>query len=326
MRKLLWSCVGLGVLTAGGFYLAANYACRHPASVVGRCVIATLVQPLAGLGTMVVGSSTGGPLGGDAAGTATEEMCIPDDPTPVAEEAPVEPAPPLPVSGVLEAPQAEVRAPAPIVIHEEPEPATPPQPEEPSESESKEPSGTPTVATASGPAVPEKTYPPLMPYCTDDATPMRMPYADENEDSGAGQAGTDPDNGTSWWQRLFHLRAPEGRVPGGAEPSEPDGASDCREDGNYHQHYSGCPYTGRCCPDSPKPKAPVSARPDRKPHGKGEAGEEQEPPAEPETHGQKQHYKGCRDGDDCPRHPEVDTMEFRPSDRGLNEYGPGGPL
>jgi hypothetical protein len=196
------------------------------------------------------------------------------------------------------------------VIPEEPEASIPPLPEEPSEPESTQ---------ASGPAVPEKTYPPLMPYVTDDGTPLRMPYADENEDGDAGQAGTDSDDGTSWWKRLFHMRAPEGRVPGGEEPSEADGTSDFREDGHYHEHYPGCPYTGRCHPDS-------SARPDRKRNGKGEVGEEQEPPAEPETPGKRPHSKGCPAGEVCPRHPEVDTMEFRPSDRGLNEYGPGGPL
>jgi hypothetical protein len=38
---------------------------------------------------------------------------------------------------------------------------------------------------------------------------------------------------------------------------------------------------------------------------------------------QKLHAFGSQDDEDCPEHPEIDTMEFRPSDCHLYEFGPG---
>src|SRR5262249_39174358 len=138
----------------------------------------------------------------------------------------------------------------------------------------------------------------VMPYCNDEddaphAVTPRMPHADE---------------------------VPP--MPGAAEACElPEHADhpDCQEDAHYNEHYPGVPYV---CP-------PVQSVP----HSKMRSGEclpGQEECSEPDAPAprlHKAHYPskgiGC---EGCPVHPEVDTMEYRKSDGGLNEYGPGGPL
>jgi hypothetical protein len=89
---------------------------------------------------------------------------------------------------------------------------------------------------------------------------------------------------------------PTGATDGG--PSEPMGPPQGVEDSNYHRTFPGCPYTGPCpgmyrsCPTPPVPH-------------------ETQKPAWHE---------------DVTPHTDIDTMEFRPSDHGLNEYGTGGPF
>jgi hypothetical protein len=62
---------------------------------------------------------------------------------------------------------------------------------------------------------------------------------------------------------------------------------------------------------------PIEGVPTKRP-GKDECSEE----VGPKRH--KANYPGkCGRSEECPKHPEVDTMEYRRSDGGLNEYGPG---
>jgi hypothetical protein len=90
------------------------------------------------------------------------------------------------------------------------------------------------------------------------------------------------------------------------------------EENNYHHQYPGCPhnvcpYTGRCYPDESMTTPPATG---------GTEDSETKPAPKKATKGKKVDS----DKDACPARPDVDTMEFRPSDRKLNEYGPGGPF
>jgi hypothetical protein len=131
------------------------------------------------------------------------------------------------------------------------------------------------------------TCPMVMPYCTDDEAPAckapAMPRADE-------------------------------------EPAEPARAAEppnCQEDEHYYEHYSGCPYTGYHLPSRRCPVTPIEAEPTKRP-GQDECSEE---PA-PKKH--KVHHRGQgAEEEECPKHLDVDTMEYRRSDGGLNEYGHG---
>lgn len=40
MRKVFWCCAAAAVVAASAFYLAADYTCRRPESMFGRCVLA----------------------------------------------------------------------------------------------------------------------------------------------------------------------------------------------------------------------------------------------------------------------------------------------
>jgi hypothetical protein len=129
---------------------------------------------------------------------------------------------------------------------------------------------------------------PTMPYCTDDTGAAASPVPN----SGGDNAQTAPK--FSWSDFLKAC----GGCPDASKPP-PDGQTNCREDVHHHEHYSGCPYIG---PDRvDPPAAPKASRP-----GQG---------------GKHRPRQGATE--DCPRHPEVDTMEFRRSDGSLNEYGTG---
>ena len=71
-----------------------------------------------------------------------------------------------------------------------------------------------------------------------------------------------------------------------------------------------CPYTGKTYP---------SCTPDTK-SGKEEISEE-EPEMKPKKHRTKPH--SSKGKENCPHTEGVDTMEYRSSDGGLNEFGPG---
>jgi hypothetical protein len=61
----------------------------------------------------------------------------------------------------------------------------------------------------------------------------------------------------------------------------------------------------------------------KKPKGEGtkQPGAEEDSEEPQPTH--KKHMME-KEGDETPRHFEVDTMEFRPSDGSLSDYGPDG--
>jgi hypothetical protein len=142
------------------------------------------------------------------------------------------------------------------------------------------------------PAVPGKVkanqaYPPMQ-YCHDDADPPpTMPYAE-----GPALGGSDPL--FVFWMRLFH---DEGVIwISDHEDAEPQ---DLNGDPVYHRQFPGCPYTG------PALKMP----------GTSSGGIRQVSGWERPSPTSALRRAGLEQSpDDRPVHPEVDTMEFRPSD------------
>src|SRR5262249_54950899 len=85
MRKLCWGCMAAG-LVALGLIQAANYACRHPDSVIARCAAGAYYAGMYLVPINYFRSSTGG-------NNAEEAIDIPADPEPIADESyPVESA------------------------------------------------------------------------------------------------------------------------------------------------------------------------------------------------------------------------------------------
>jgi hypothetical protein len=315
MRKLIWCCSAAGVLAAGSFLSLTYYACRCPDSLVGRSmqVIAEAslaMQPLSGLTSLAMRASQADSPPRQSEGSVEE--CIPDDPQPVAPEQKEE--------VVLGVNDIEAEA-APIVIDED-DPM-------PREQAAQAPPATIDITGVQNPEVVAKGCPIVMPYCrdTDDEpmTPPIMPGADAGDDKpvGAGEkkAGdASEEKGTVFkeWMKLFEAgkeekSPPAEQLPAPMEGEEPQAEPKCQEDSHLHEHYSGCPrvtcpYTGKSYPSCP----PATKT------GKEESSEE------PPQHGKKSHPgKGGKDKDECPRTQGVDTMEYRSSDAGLNEYGPG---
>jgi hypothetical protein len=287
MRKLFWCCTAAGVLAAGGVCAVARYACC-PESLVYRsaAAVAALMHPLAGLGLTAAGRCARGPAAEETATRAglDEDDDVPGEPTP-----------------------------APIVIREEGpavEESEPPQ----AQDHCTEPGATGTLCP---PATVEQTPPcPMtMPYCTDEeARPAAVPVMPQADESPLAREAKTL---FQFWVDAFGNAKEETGGEETAEPARADGAPNCQEDAHYHEHYSGCPYTGYHLPSQRCPVTPARAVPGKR-QGEDECSEE---PA-PKKH--KAHYPGkCGKGEECPKHPDVDTMEYRRSDGGLNEYGPG---
>ena len=307
MRKLIWCGAAVGVLLAGGLFVTWQYARAHPDSLAGRFLVsasgvAIFLNPLAGAGPLVEHvvhhwAPAGGSeecveiAPGDEAHWREEPICVGQE---GGEHAVMK----LEMAGVMELPAAEPPAgPAPIVIPEDDPPAAPAD---------EGGAVAPVAATIEMPE--DEACPRVMPYCEDGRAPApaHMPYADEGEEpAGAADAPAEQPKCEcfkAFLKKLIekHACKPDAEAEGG------DPEPGC------HHHHTGCPantcpYTGRCYPEPPCPKkAPGGA-------------EDSEGPA-------KHHRKGCDDGEGCPQHPEVDTMEYRKSDGRLDDYGPGGPF
>jgi hypothetical protein len=352
MRKLIWCCSAAGVLAAGSFLSLAYYACRCPDSVVGRSmqVIAEAslaMQPLSGLASMARHANPANTPPQETAGS--NEECIPDEPRPIAPQRKEEvnlPSRPLdevqagdggkalPPASTRPLDEVQAEA-APIVIREEdPMPAEPLPP----------PAGIEIPAmqgVASG-------CPIVMPYCQDDGeppiTPPIMPHAEGDDDQPAaanekkpGDAEDSENKDFKEWMKLFEEENKKDKAPAAEElpPPTEEGEKDkssraeelppatedvgpqaepkCQEDRHLHEHYSGCPrvtcpYTGKSYP---------VCKPAKK-TGTEESSEE--PPQQDKN---PHHGKRGTEKEECPCVPGVDTMEYRKSDGGLNEFGPG---
>jgi hypothetical protein len=322
VRKLIWCCCAAGVLAAGGYLSLVYHVCRHPDTPMSQAVLGAAravvsMQPLNGLVSMAV-HSTKSEMPHETAGSAEE--CVPADPQPIDIEADKK----IEEGEMVQQPGDPIDEAAPIVIPEE----EPPQ-------NGQMVQAVPAPVDVNG--VPVQGMPPngcpiFMPYCQDDAdqpaTPPIMPCAGEEEDKPAkqddkkSQASSEESeqNVFNAWQKLFESgQKNESKDVEELPPPVEEESSDepkCQEDPHRHENYSGCPhvtcpYTGKTYPSCEPPKSA----------GKEES---QEPVEMPKPHDKKSHSgKGCKIKDECPRTQGVDTMEYRPSDGGLNEYGPG---
>jgi hypothetical protein len=315
MRKLFWCCTAAGVVAAGGIYTAARYACCPQTLVSTSATVASgvvhFLHPLAGIG-LAAGRLAHGPAAAETlTRAARDEAEVPDEPRPI------------------QAAETERVGPAPIVIaEEEPAMCRPLAPEtcEPAHPEcaiAPVATGTlcPPATVDAGYAQPtecriEDSVPPcpmVMPYCTDEEAAVEkappMPRADE--ESALGAAAT---SFFQFWVEGLKQGKEEQQTNG---PAEGGVVPNCQEDEHYYEHYSGCPYTGYNRPSPLCPVTPIDAEPGKRP-GQDDCTEE----AAPKKH-KVNHPGKAVQGEECPAHPDVDTMEYRRSDGGLNEYGPG---
>jgi hypothetical protein len=219
---------------------------------------------------------------------------------------------------------------APIVIHEDD-----PMPHDVMLPVARADNDLPVVQ---GLEIPPNGCPIIMPHCQDDdevpAMPPRMPYAEENEQKSAqadakkteGGMGEEANTLFKEWTKLFE----EGKEDKSESVEElpppveekPQSEPKCQEDSHRHEHYAGCPRT--TCPYCGKngmeqhSKRTWDIDPKMKKKGQEESSEEPPQPAK-----KPQPSKDGKSKNELLPTQGVDTMEYRPSDGGLNEYGPG---
>jgi hypothetical protein len=152
----------------------------------------------------------------------------------------------------------------------------------------------------------DQTPPPLMPLVGDEPADK----ASKPEQKSVFDA----------WLRFFTQQAAPSGQSEEADSVGPMSLPSCQEDSHYHEHYSGCPHTS--CPASICPYTGKSVPSDTP----------ELPPAVPEknkTAPGKQAHKvlqhSAEKRSETAAHPDVDTMEYRPSDGPLNEFASGGP-
>lgn len=294
MRKVIWCGSAAGLLAAAGFLSLAFYACRCPDSRVGRAMqvlaeASIAMQPINGLTSLALHTSNAN----TPTASAGEEECVPEEPQPIAAE-------PKPKDAALPQ-EAEAEA-APIVIAEDD-----PLPHGINDWQAG------LVEKVPAEEVAPKGGPIVMPYCQDDEEPTPP----STEKSKADDSGADAEKaGFEEWMKLFKGAKEEKRpsaeqLPAPTEEEEPQAEPKCQEDNHLHEHYSGCPrvtcpYTGKSYPSH----APAFQS--------GQEEDSEAPPQEEKKHPPRKAGKG----EELPA-PHVDTMEFRKSDAGLNEFGPG---
>jgi hypothetical protein len=308
MRKLFWCCSAAGVLALGSLFAAAYYAYCEPDSAVGLCITtaanaSVAVQPVSGLVSMVARASYH-VINPQETAAASNEECIPEDPKPVAAE-PVEI-----VRVEKRGLDVEPEAP-PIVIPEE----------DPMPQEHEEWIVPATIEISDLPNGPDSVCPMVMPYCSDGdeqaASKPVMPSTEDDDKKPATASEDSEDGEFKAWMKLFEGTDQAGKKKDGPAEElpppteEPSAEPKCQEDSHIHEQYPGCPcttcpYTGKSYP---------SCAPAKK-SGKEESSEEP-------VHHHRSLKRSGKDEDIRPRTEGVDTMEYRPSDGGLNEYGRG---
>jgi hypothetical protein len=160
-----------------------------------------------------------------------------------------------------------------------------------------------------------------LPMPAEDTDVLPMPACVE-EAQEVGCAGTESRKLFEFFTRFMKEQAEGQRRPANeaVEVPGPLQKPECREDENYHRHYPGCPHTGPCAPSRPCTPCPQT-----QPHG---------PcfppcPARPQKEARESMLRQFRFSfpgemtDPCLPVPTCDTMEFRPADGQLYDYGRG---
>lgn len=317
MRKVFWCCTAAAVLAAGSVYLAAKHIDRHPYEALGSII--------------------GGAASGSCPSTPSEEPLPPEptqvDPSPAAE------APAMTGTVVV---RGEDNPTYDFAIGESSVPMPTCQDSAAGE-EIKAKGGTATSDASSLPGsvgmAPMNPCPTIMPYCPDDseAGSRRMPYADEEqcEESCESLIGiwlgiVEHEQLSSDAEMPMSTEEPMDAAPAGEEMP----ANNCSEDHHYHQQYPSCPYTGRCYPPTYVPCPSVPDPEPKKTDSDKKAGEKYDSNAigdrldgtekEKEPVREMPKMKGASEEQELPPPlTDLDTMEFRPSDAGLQRFIPG---
>jgi hypothetical protein len=284
MRKLFWGCTTCGVLLAGGAISTAHFAAHHPTSVIGRVLTGASYA-----------ASVLNPVGGlapvvaharTAAAVAAGEpapVAVPEEPAPATEEEHPLTATTLPPLPMGEDLVSKPAAAGPVVTHPEGAPIVIP--------EDDGPAACPTEAVMPAAFSPAAECPQ-----GPGAAPLTMPGAEAELLPLPTEVSPEV------------LPAPkEEAVPEGDEPTpgeeESGPAKEAKAAPDDGPRASPCtPPCGPRCPSAAPEPNTVSHRSALK----------------------KVHLFTRPAGDEgAAPHPEVDTMEYRPSDRRLYEYGPG---
>ncbi len=314
MRKVIWCCSAAGVLVTGSFLWLAYYACCCPDSLVGRSMqiiaeASIAMQPFTGLTSMAARTNQASSCANQTASPVDES--IPDEPQPVALE---------PKEEIVILHEIEQDA-APIVIHEDDvmprnEAVQVAPPSIVLNERNFE------IADMQGQEIPSKGCPTVMPHCRDDedgpvAAP-KMPPAD-------GSQATEPSVFKAWMDLYTEKKEEKAPVIEELPPPtelEPQDEPKCQEDSHLHEHYPGCPRT--TCPYDIKDRMQKYFNRVWDLNSKVKKKGSEESSEEPPLPGEKAYpSKDCKDKEGCPRTKGVDTMEYRKSDAGLDEYGPG---
>jgi hypothetical protein len=331
MRKLFWGSLTCGVVLVGSVISTAHFAACHPESIIGRVLhgasyAAIFVNPVDGLESLAQEVRAKDPEAREAIEAVAGDP-LPDDPEPVADvkEGSTLCAEPdeLTCKPVAPGPVVETSGAAPIVIKEpKSEEVGLPMPETPRVDQSSV--ALDPASEYPGEVVP--AAPSTMPPCEDDiellpmpkpvAELLPMPHEDEEQES------------CDWMdlneeQLLNYFRRGIEEMPGSAGKADSDAHPEWREDRDRHQDYPACPHGG-CSPSG----KPGSACP-HQPAGDSvhPAGHSSEDPSEHVTHSALRKLSIFRehtlDEDFGTPHPEVDTMEYRSSDKPLYDFGHG---
>jgi hypothetical protein len=331
-RKLRVGAVAAAA-TAVFFYLAAGYALHHPESLLTQCVVTTFHlgtdhNPFfkigQGVGRAAYRVAQAEALACDMTGEEEEQpVYVPEEPIPVQDEPANSPSIISSeqrlfiirmIQEQLAASHVEMDSPAasrllPMPMFAEPELCAPPPLE-------------------------HEQFPTFMPRCSDE----------EDSLAEANKASDKKSNDAlfEFWLGLFQNVAREDNDMNGTEPQDAshyfhdEEPPQCLEDPAYQHQYPGCPYTGKppILEKSAQPKE-IDSIPSAKPKTPKKTSDgvlkqgnsadlpkiewgKYELPAR-----LRQLLPGeANESADEPTHPEVDTMEFRPSDARQGEFNP----
>jgi len=351
MRKLFWGCLAGGVAVAGGALGVMYHGFCHPDTLVGKCVTTASCLVSSGGAVPLVTEKVCTHSEGEAAEEGTDShpahirACVSGEV--ILDEGTLEEAAQQPQSGVV-GPET-----APITIHEE-EPA-PTQLVPPEEGGATIDRGELPMNGGEAQAEVPGHCPQEMPYCMEQKkVPDQTDMVPQSEDDGCvevlpapcfGTGASEGSETTTFWQSIlgmFQIEMPgwwsepvEASVP--MTESQP---ANHENDSPYHHSgscpYSGyCPYTGRCAPMTPPAVEPPATTPAVEPPAAAPSTPPQMGGEEPSEDGNltalrralklRHHFDGEK-VEVAPEHPEVDTMEFRPSDANLYDYKLAGPL
>jgi hypothetical protein len=331
MRKLFWGSAACGMTLAAAVLVTACYAHHHPSSFVGRVLhgashFAAQVNPFTGFRAVLARLNADSRDVSPEAVATTEPVPAEDDQPPVIEQpAPTQAAPiVIPDDHDLDSTPVQIPIP-PRSLHQTgfvSPPADCP--------------GAPATMPFCGEEASEELPVPrcvdasdadaeLLPMPAEDLEVLPVPACDEEEqEAGAVSLGSE-----HLFEIFTHIIKEQIRCqkPPTIELIELPEASrgECREDGNYHRHYPGCPATGPCMPPLPVTPGPT-------PQTEGPCFPQGPTPAQPRKDDPRQEARKALleklrlyfPNEAGPRlTPGCDTMEYRPSDGQLYDYGPG---